>query len=328
MFIILDGNNLAWAGYYGLERAMKPEDDAGRRHVAALGINATILGAIARAATPPGQPIDHTVSRVAICFDQGRPLRRREAYPAYQMGREGDPKFMANETTVLDAIAGFADMAARLLPVEILRGENTEADDLIAGLVDANPDRPKRIVSTDRDFLQLIGPMTSVYAPVKKLVIDEANFVEAAMPKTASGDSVVFPRERFLDYRALTGDPSDNLPGVSGIGPLSAAKLLAAAPLDTYFGDAAAVRAALARKSAAVEAAFASGTAQGIVRRNRELMDLRRPAPCWGQLDALTTRGPWPRAAFEAWLAEERRGAIDAKLLIERMDVLAGDVAG
>ena len=182
MFLLLDGNNLAWAGYYALERAMKP-DSAERRHrVAVLGLASMALGAIARAGEPPtglppttaAQPSlfapeagQQVISRVAICFDKGRPLRRREIFPAYQTGREGDPKFIENEPTILAAIDEFTQMCASILPFEVLRGENTEADDLIAGLVQHNPKIDKRIVSTDRDFLQLIGPRTTVYAPVK-----------------------------------------------------------------------------------------------------------------------------------------------------------------
>jgi 5'-3' exonuclease len=365
MFLILDGNNLAWAGYYGLERAMKPESPERRQRVALLGLSSMALGAIARAGEPPvappsgraadaaqgslfdevaddagarglksrgagvsvagstgGSAAKNALTRVAVCFDTGRPLKRRELFPAYQTGREGDPKFIENEPTILAAIEEFAAMCVAMLPVEVLRGENTEADDLIAGLVHHNPRVAKRIVSTDRDFLQLVGPKLSVYAPVKKVVIDESNFNAEAMPKTSAGETVAFPRERFLDYRALTGDPSDNVPGVPGIGPLSAAKMLAGGKLDRYFGKPDAVRAALTRKSAAVEAAFADGTAQAIVERNRTLMDLRRAAPCWADLPSYTKRGRWDRAAFDGWLEEEKVN-VERPLIFERIEALA-----
>lgn len=323
MLLILDGNNLAWAGFYALERAMKPDTQERRDRVAMLGLASTVLGAIARDGDAPAGTSPFPADRVAICFDEGRPLRRREIFPPYQTGREGDPKFIENEATILGAIEEFARMATQMLPVEVLRGVNTEADDLIAGLVQATPGVRKRIVSTDRDFLQLIGPVTSVYAPVKKLVINEANFFDAAAPKTSAGEPVIFPRERFLDYRALVGDTSDNLPGVPGVGPLSAAKLMAAAPLDSYFGDPAAVRAALGRKSAAVESAFADGTAAAVAARNRTLMDLRLPAPCWSQLDELTRRGRWDRPAFEAWHRDEKITAVEPEALFDRLESLA-----
>lgn len=322
MMLLLDGNNLAWAGYYALERAMKPEDDERKRRVAELGLAGGVLGAIARRGEPPESEQARRLTRVVLAFDKGRPLRRRAMYPPYQTGREGDPKFMQNEPTILAAIDDFAAAMANA-PVDVARGENTEADDIIAGFVQAHPTTPKRIVSTDRDFLQLIGPEISVYAPVKRLIIDESNFFDAAAPKTSAGDAVVFPRERFLDYRALIGDPSDNIIGVPGIGPLTSAKLLAAAPVEAYYGNADAVRAACGRKSAAVEAAFADGTAQQIVERNCALMDLRRPAPCWEQLDELTTRGTWDRVKFEAWFDDIRMTSVMKDQLFGAFEELA-----
>jgi DNA polymerase-1 len=325
VFLIIDGNNVAWAGYYGLERAMKP-DDAERRHrVALLGLSGMVLGAIARGGVPPGAAPEQPLTRVAICFDQGVSARRRALYPAYQTGREGDPKFIDNEPTISAAAAEFCAMAAAMLPLDVLQGEDTEADDLMAGLVQANPEVDKRLMSTDRDFMQLVGPRTTIYAPAKKAVIDDANFFEHAAPRTSSGVPVTFPRERFLDYRALSGDPSDNITGVPGVGALSAARLVAAAPLDALFGRPDAVRAALGRRSEAVEGEFADGSAEAIVERTRELMDLRRPSPCWDELDGLTRRGRWDRKRFEAWFTEQRMSAVERGPLFEQLAALAGE---
>ena len=323
MFIILDGNNLAWAGYYALERAMKPEDDERKQRVALLGLTSSILGTISRSAVPPGETARTPPTRVAIAFDEGRPLRRRTVYPPYQTGRENDPKFIANEPIVLGAIAEFSAMAIASMPVEIVRGVNTEADDLIAGIVNRNGKTAVRIVSTDRDFLQLIGPKLSVYSPVKKIIIDDANFDACALPKTSSGAIVRFPRKRFVDYRALCGDTSDDLPGVPGVGPLSAAALVAKNPVESYFGQPPLVREALGRKSTAIERAFEDGSAQPIVERNRSLMDLRLGAPCWDDLDNLTQRGTWDRATFESWLDEQRTSNVEREPLIARLEFLA-----
>jgi len=322
MLLLIDGNNMAWAGYYGLERAMKPEDDERKRRVAELGVAGAILGAIARRGEPPESKAPQRLTRVAICFDKGRPLRRRAMYPPYQTGREGDPKFIQNEPTILAAIDDFAAAMAHA-PVDVLRGDNTEADDLIAGMVKAHPETRTRIVSTDRDFLQLIGPKLSVYAPVKRIIIDESNFFEAAAPRTSKGDPVRFPRERFLDYRALIGDPSDNIAGVPGIGPLTAARLLAENTVEAYFGHPEAVRSACGRKSEAIERAFADGSAAEVVERNRTLMDLRRPAPCWDALDELTARGTWDRASFESWFDALRLSSVNKDELFGVLEGLA-----
>ena len=306
---------------------MKPDDDDRRRRVASLGVASMVLGTIARSGEPPGsRPTAHP-ARVAVCFDQGRPLRRQAIYTGYQASRFIDAKFTSNEPHILFAIAAFRE-AARMLPVDVLSCPDTEADDLVAGLVEDAGGAPVRIVSTDRDFLQLVGPTTSIYAPVKKLVIDESNFYDVAVPKTPSGEPVTFPIERFLDYRVLTGDPSDNVPGVPGLGSMSAARLLASAPLDAYVADPARLRDALGRRSDAVERAFADGTAAMIIERNRSLMSLRVPAPCWSELPELTTRGTWDPGAFTAWLDEARISAVDRTALMHRLEALAAAATG
>jgi 5'-3' exonuclease len=321
--LIIDGNNLAWAGYYALERAMKPEDELRKGRVALLGVAGGVLGAIARRGMPPGTSATHELTHVTVAFDDGRPLRRRQIYPAYQTGRERDPKFIANEPIVLGAIAVFIDIAARALPVDLLRSTNVEADDLIAGSVARRDGTPVRIVSTDRDFLQLVGPGVDIYSPVKRVIVDEANFDEQALPRSSSGAIARFPRDRFLQYRTLLGDPSDDLPGVPGIGPLTAAALVARADARAFVGDPGAVREAIGRKSLAVERAFADGTAEAVLERNEALMDLRRPSPVWDLLDDARRRGAWDAAAFSAWLDELRPAGIDRPALLRQLERLA-----
>lgn len=320
MLLILDGNNLAWAGYYGLERILKPEDDERRLRTAILGLGGVALGCIVRGGEPPGTKTPATPTRVVVAFDEGRPLRRRTIFPPYQTGRERDPKFIAFEPIILAAIADFIAAAASL-PITIVRGKNTEADDLIAAVALAENKAPVRICSSDRDFMQLIGDRLSVYSPVRKLVITPDNFWSAVL-KT---ETPAFPRERFLDYRALAGDPSDDLPGVPGMGSISAVRLLASTTPDACFGHPDRVRAALGRRSEAIERAFADGTAQAIVERNRQLMDLRAAAAglSAAALAKMTSTGTWRRERFEAWFKEQRFGAVDEPALMASMDALA-----
>jgi len=331
MLLVADGNNLAWAGFHALGRAMGAETPDQKVRAALLGLTQSVLGLVVRAGEPPADlarangataPPKTPVTRMAVAFDEGRPLRRRAIFPAYQTGREANPAFSENERFVLQAVAEFT-AASVFLPFEIVRGVNTEADDLIASLVAGSAEGPVRIASTDRDFLQLVDERLSVYSPVKRLVIDTANFADVTAPRDSSGAAVPFPRERYLDFRAASGDASDDLPGIPGVGPTTAARLLAAAPLDAYFDNVAMVSRTLGRRSRKSEAAFWSGEARAIVERNRGLMDLRRAAAEYPTLDGMCTHGAWDESAFRAWAREQRIAGIELEATCRALAALA-----
>lgn len=330
MFIIADGNNLAWAGYHALRRSMASETPAQKVRCALLGLTQSVIGLVIRGGEPPiaGRP-EHTASmfagkttRLAVVFDQGRPIRRRAIYPPYQTGRESDPSFMENEDHVVEAIRQFSEMAT-LLPATIARGLNTEADDLISFLALAAPG-PVRIASTDRDFLQLVDERVTIYSTVKRVVIDVESFDAQAAPRTARGEPVIFPRERYLDYRAASGDSSDDLPGIPGLGTIGAARLLAAAPLDAYLADPALAAQALGRQNAKLAASLTSGAAAAIVARNRALMDLRAAAARYESIDDMLTVGHWDEAVFRAWVAHQRIAGLEVESAVRALTPLAG----
>ena len=99
MFLIADGNNLAWAGFHALRKPMGAETPEQKVRATLLGLTQSVVGLVVRGGEPPSdgptgsrrlwaQP----VTRVAIAFDEGRPLRRRTIYPEYQLGRESQRK--------------------------------------------------------------------------------------------------------------------------------------------------------------------------------------------------------------------------------------------
>ncbi|MGH2634325.1 MAG: hypothetical protein ACRDG3_13020 [Tepidiformaceae bacterium] len=330
MLVVADGNNLAWAGFHALRRPMGADTPEKKARAALLGFTQSLLGIIIRGGEPPAQRMIEAppgaISGAAVVFDEGRPLRRRAIFPGYQLGREGDPNFMDNEPFVLDAIAQFS-AAAVALPIAVLRGTNTEADDLMAALVLQSSAPHVRIASTDKDFLQLIDERVSVYAPVKRLVIDAANFAAAVSPSGTDGVPATFPRERYLDYRAASGDASDNLPGIAGVGPLTAAKLLAAAPIQTYFAEPARATAALGRRNQKLEATLASPEARTQFERNRSLMDLREAAGRFPDLASYTRTGTWDEAAFRDWVKEQRIAGLEVNAACRAMESLANAAA-
>jgi len=330
MFIVADGNNMAWAGFHSLRRAMGAEEPASLVRAGLLGLTQSVVGVIVRAGEPPRQGAPQAmasmfagrVTRMAAVFDEGRPLRRRAIFPGYQLSRESNSSFRDNEPYVLEAIRQFVEMAESL-PIETVRGVNTEADDLIAHLVLAPGAGPVRIASTDRDFLQLVDERVSIYSPVKRVVIDAAGFEDAVAPRLADGSPVTFPRERYLDYRAASGDSSDDLPGIPGVGPVSAARLLARAELDVYLDDPSRAAVALGRRSAKLEAALASDEARAIVARNRDLMDLRLAARRYENLEGMVRRGKWDESGFRAWVGDQRIAGLDVEAAVRAMESMA-----
>lgn len=333
MLLIADGNNLAWAGFHALRRPMGAETPEQKTRAALLGFTQQLIGIIARGGEPPltpaGRPIrsGEPPTAVAVCFDEGRPLRRRAMFPGYQLGREGDPNFIDNEPFVLEAIAQFTDMAIAALPITILRGTNTEADDLVSALILQSDADRVRISSMDRDFLQLVDGRVSIYAPVKRVVITDANFSEMTAPRDSNDRPAIFPRERFLDYRAASGDASDNLPGIPGVGALTAAKLLAYAPLDAYFEKPAMVTAALERRNVKLEGALRSDEARTIVERNRAMMDLRAAALNYPDLAPYTVSGAWDEATFRAWVKDQRIAGLEIEAAARALEAVAASVS-
>jgi 5'-3' exonuclease len=327
--IFVDGNNLAWAGYHALRRSMEPTTPAEKVRTALLGLTQASLGLAVRGGLPPSSVAPAALARrnagrvagLFVAFDEGRPHMRRSIWPAYQTGRESDPQFAQNEVHIVEAIRQFSKMAA-MLPISVAQGKNTEADDLIAHAV-VHSGGPARIASSDRDFMQLVDERVSIYSPIKRIVVDVSNFDEQAAPKTATGQQVVFPLERYLDYRAASGDSSDDLPGLPGLGTLGAARLLAFAPLDAYLEEPLLAARALGRMNARLGAALASGEAAQIVARNRVLMDLRAAAARYDTIDEMVVTGSWDEAGFRAWLAEQRIAGLDTEAAVIAMTALA-----
>jgi 5'-3' exonuclease len=334
MLIVADGNNLAWAGFHALRRSMNPATPAERTRCALLGLTQSVLGLAVRAGEPPGPGVPAhiaarnagRVSGLAVAFDEGRPLMRRSIWPAYQTSRESDPNFRDNEPDIVEAIRQFRE-AARWMPVLVAQGTNTEADDLAAFLVLHEPG-PVRIASTDRDFLQLLDERVTIYSPVKRVVVTCETFEEQCAPRSANGIPVPFPRERYLDYRAASGDTSDDLPGIPRLGTLGAARMLAFAPLDAYLEDPGLAVKALGRQNPRLGSALRSGEAVEIVARNRVLMDLRAAARRYDSLDGMLQTGAWSEAEFRAWFRAQRVAGLDEQAAVIALDGIARTSGG
>ncbi|MBI5248621.1 MAG: DNA polymerase I [Desulfomonile tiedjei] len=154
---------------------------------------------------------DRLPTRIAIVFDAKGPNFRHEMYPAYKANRPPVPEDLRVQIPKIQEI-----VEAYRIPSIAIPG--FEADDVIATL--SREAREKGwevvIVSGDKDLTQLVGSGTLMWDPQKDVLYDR----EGVAKKFG------VPPELILEYLALVGDASDNIPGVPGIGPKTASNLL------------------------------------------------------------------------------------------------------
>lgn len=162
----------------------------------------------------------HKPTRCIIVFDgKGGSTRRKSLYPNYKANRAVKTKFNRYEefASLQDEQQSMKQQFGRMieylqcLPITTMAIDQIEADDAIAYIANeifTEPDNRVTIVSTDRDFLQLVNERITVWSPVKKIM-----YTPAVMREEFGLDS-----KNYLLYRALTGDKSDNIPGVNGVG--------------------------------------------------------------------------------------------------------------
>src|SRR5512145_714228 len=154
----------------------------------------------------------------AAVFDPKGKTFRHEMYPEYKATRQKTPEDLHAQVPLVEEILG-------ALGVKCLRTEGYEADDLIATLAKMARDEGREcwVVSGDKDLLQLVR------GSVKALRPDSSFSYSPYGEEEVRSEWGVAP-ERILDYLSLTGDASDNVPGVKGIGDKTALKLMSEYP--------------------------------------------------------------------------------------------------
>ncbi|MCA9512126.1 MAG: DNA polymerase I [Myxococcales bacterium] len=252
--LVVDGANTLYRAFFAIPSLRAPD---GTPTNAAYGFVNT-LAKLLREETP---------DYVAIAWDPRGGSFRKQLFDGYKATRDAQPEDL---TAQIPLVRELVD--AHRIPV--LEVEGFEADDVIATLATELPDDVELlIVSSDKDLMQLVSDRVTLLDGIKDRRYEPAD-VEARFG---------VPPERMLDLRALVGDPSDNIPGVKGIGDKGAAKLIQEwGTLEALLDHAGEVKAKRARE-ALVEQADAA-------RLSKELATLRRDVPLEGGLDALAAR--------------------------------------
>ena len=200
---LIDGNSIAYRAFYAL-----PEDLAtksGQITNAVFGFTRMLIRLIK----------DHHPEGVAVAWDVSRQTFRTESYPEYKANRNKAPDHFRSQLPLIDEVL-------ESLHIIQLKEDGFEADDIIASLTKkaVGEGWDVLIVTGDRDAFQLVGDKVKVLYTrrgISDTVLADEEWVTGKYGITPS---------QYVEYAALRGDTSDNLPGVPGVGEKTAAKLI------------------------------------------------------------------------------------------------------
>ncbi len=202
--MLIDGNSLVYRAFFALPTDMATA--SGQVTNAVYGFTSMLIYLLR----------EHEPDRIAVAFDRAEPTFRHELTPTYKAQRESAPDILYQQMGLVREVLG-------VLAVPVLDKAGYEADDIIATLATRGRDNGDDviIVTGDRDSYQLVEDPHIKVLYNKRGVSDYALYDEAGI-KQRTG---VAPCD-YVQYAALRGDNSDNLPGVPGVGEKTAAKLI------------------------------------------------------------------------------------------------------
>jgi DNA polymerase I len=202
-FFLLDGHSLSYRAFFALPVSLATT--SGQITNAVYGFTSMLIKLLG----------EEKPDLLAVAFDKGRPTVRLEQYADYKAGRAEAPDEFRQQLGLIREVL-------ETLNIRIVEIEGHEADDAIATLACRAAERGIEavIVTADRDFFQLVRPGIEVMFN-RRGISDIVRYDVKAIE-----DRFGLPPEKYLDYVALKGDTSDNIPGVPGVGEKTASKLV------------------------------------------------------------------------------------------------------
>ncbi|NQS72002.1 MAG: DNA polymerase I [Desulfobulbaceae bacterium] len=263
---LIDGSAYIYRAYHAIKRL---SNSSGLPTNAVYGFT-TILRRLVKEQEP---------GYVAVAFDSKGPVFRHLLYKEYKANRPPMPEDLVEQLV-------FIHRTVQAFGMLTLKQADQEADDLIAAAAHRMVEQGHKvvIVSGDKDLLQLVSPQVSLWDPMKDTLMDEAAVIQKYGMEPG----------RLLDFFALTGDSSDNIPGVPGIGPKSAGKFLAEYDNLEQLYQAA----PMFKKSKAVESLLVHRDQAFL---SRDLVRLNSAAPVPVHLEDYHWPGPDEAALRELW---------------------------
>ena len=247
--LLLDGNSLTYRAFFALPTDMATA--SGQVTNAVFGFTSMLINLLK----------DHEPGGVLVAFDRPEPTFRHEMHVEYKAQREAAPDILRQQM-------GLVRQVLEALRIHTFELVGWEADDIIATIATraAAEGHDIIIVTGDRDSYQLVHDPHIKVLYNRRGVSDYAFYDEAGILERTG----VTPGQ-YVHYAALRGDPSDNLPGVPGVGEKTAAKLV------TTYGDLDGIFAHVDEQTPKLRQNLIENEARA--RANAELMILRRDAP-------------------------------------------------
>jgi len=212
---------------------------------------------------------EHEPDYVALVLDSPGPTFRHDIFPEYKANRPPMPDDLKVQIPEIHGLSGAFN-------VRMIRKDGYEADDIIATVADRFSNQVDRtvIVSSDKDLMQLVSDSVVMLDTMKDRWIGEAEVEERFGVKP----------EMVPDVQALMGDPTDNIPGVSGVGPKTAGKLV------SEYGDLDSVLAHSSEIPGKAGRTLSESTEDAML--SLSLVTLDRNVPLEVTLDDMTAREP------------------------------------
>ncbi len=270
--MLIDGNSLTYRAFFALPTDMATA--SGQVTNAVYGFTSMLVNLLK----------DHQPDQVIATFDRPEPTFRHEMIADYKAGRAQAPDILRQQM-------GLVRQVIETLRIPLVELVGYEADDLIATLATQAAARGDDviIVTGDRDTYQLVEDPHVKVLYNRRGVSDYVLYDEKGIQERTGVTPAVYP-----EYAALRGDPSDNLPGVPGVGEKTAARLI-----NTY-GDLDGIYAHLDELTPKLRQSLAD--AEAVVRANATATPLRRDVP----LDI-----DWSEAGIGGWDLEALRRLFD-----------------
>jgi DNA polymerase-1 len=259
--MLLDGNSLAYRAFFALPTDMATA--SGQVTNAVFGFTSMLINLLK----------DHHPDHIAVAFDRPEPTFRHQMIDDYKAGRAETPDILRQQM-------GLIRQLVDTLHIPVVELAGFEADDLVATLATEARDRGDDVivVTGDRDVYQLVEDPHVKVLYNRRGVSDYILYDEAGIKERTGVTPAEYPQ-----YAALRGDPSDNLPGVPGVGEKTAAKLINTyGDLDGIFSHLDELTPKLRQNMAAAETT---------VRKNAEATPLIRDVPLSVDVEQLTMGG-------------------------------------